>query len=42
LVFVLSLFIGKWLETSLPHYGYALGVGMGLAFIIGVFTDISK
>jgi hypothetical protein len=42
LVILSSISIGIWLDYTLPHYGDALGTGMALAFLIGVFTDINK
>jgi hypothetical protein len=34
---ILTLVIGIWLDKTLPHYGYALGTGLGLAFLSGTF-----
>lgn len=41
LVTILVIPIGIWLENSLPFYGLPLGVGIALAFILGVFSDIN-
>jgi len=38
LVVLLTFIIGFWLENTLPDYGYALGTGIALSFIIGFFT----
>lgn len=40
LVLILSTLIGIWVDYSLPHYGFPLGFGIGLSFVIGVFTKL--
>jgi len=35
----LTLIIGIWLDHTLPHYGYALGTGLGLSFLLGTFFE---
>ena len=42
LMIALTIPTGIWLDHTLPHYGFALGFGIGFAFIIGVFTNINK
>lgn len=40
IMIALTILVGIWLDNTLPHYGYALGTGMGLSFCLGVLIKI--